>query len=1135
MPKVSVIIPSYNHEKFVAEAIQSVLNQTYPDFEIVITDDGSADNTVNIIKQFTDPRIRLFCFPKNRGAAVAANNCLRESRGELIAMLSSDDVFAVDKLAKQVNFLQEHAEVGAVFSYAQIIDEYGDDFAQENHFYKQIFIQNNRNRFEWLNHFFFKGNCLCHPSALIRKKCYEDVGKYDERFAQLPDFDFWIRLCMKYEIYIMPEELIKFRIRDNEANASGNKPEARIRHEIEQKQILHNYFSPEIRRDFSEIFPEAGLEINNEDDAESIDLQIAILAIKAGTPTHQCLGIDKLYDLLNSKNNYNEKLKIKSDFEVTNLIKITGQYDIFNNVSKEKLYLQIGQMQSELEYLHSQLQLTQAELEDSQVIIQEKQTALERSHAQIQVIQAKLEYSPIQLRQTEAELEEVQSELQQTQVELGLSQTKVKKIKAELECKPIKLQKAEVKLDNLQCQLQQKTCELQQAEAELKSLHCQLQESQAELGRSQITIAAIETSKFWQLRILWFKFRHRILRLADDNVPLQTGLLSLGKKLWTVLKIKGIRYTFAKLPQTSEQKLHNLTSPVEFLPEIPRSNDISYQKWLNKNYPTQAILRKMAEMLEILPYKPVFSLIMPVFNTPERFLREAIESVLNQIYPYWELCIADDASTEPYIKVILEEYIAKDSRIKVVFRTENGHISQASNSALEIASGEFITLFDHDDLLTPDALYEVAFLLNKHPKADMIYSDEDKIDDNNILQHPFFKPDWCPDTFLSRMYTCHLGTYRREVVNAIGGFRAGYEGSQDYDLVLRLTEKTNNIFHIPKILYHWRIHPQSAAAVADVKPYAILAAEKALADALHRRGENGEVKQAANLVGHHIIRYKISDYKLVSIIIPTKDLAHLLDKCLTSIFAHSIYPNYEVIVIDNGSKEKNTADVIAKWTDKEPSRFKCYPFDIPFNYSKINNYAVNQVNGDYILFLNNDIEVITSDWIDAMVEQAQRPTIGAVGALLLYPDNTIQHAGVVMGIGGVANHSHKHFPYNSPGYFGQILTVNNYTSVTAACLMCRREVFQAVGGFEEELAVAFNDVDLCLKIVEKGYKNIYLPHVMLYHHESKSRGYEDTPAKLARFTQEIEYMQKKWKKFIEYDPCYSIHLTSKHEDYSIKT
>jgi glycosyltransferase involved in cell wall biosynthesis len=565
--------------------------------------------------------------------------------------------------------------------------------------------------------------------------------------------------------------------------------------------------------------------------------------------------------------------------------------------------------------------------------------------------------------------------------------------------------------------------------------------------------------------------------------------------------------------------------------EIPYASTIQYQLWLNRNYPRKADFQRMKEVIEVFSYKPLISIIMPVFNTPEEFLKQAIESTLKQIYPHWELCIADDASTEAYVRQILEYYAEKDSRIKVIFRRTNGHISDASNSAIEAAGGEFIALLDHDDLLTPDALYEVALLLNRHSDADIIYSDEDKVNDENKLEDPFFKPDWCPDSFLSRMYTCHLGVYRRSLVNQVGGFRQGYEGSQDYDLVLRLSETTNKIFHIPKILYHWRIHVNSTASKMDAKPYAKDAAQRAILDALERRREPGTVVLMPD--GHHIIRYEIKEFKLVTIIIPTRNLGDILDRCLESIFNKSTYPNYEVLVIDNGSTEQETHEILDKWKVKEPDRFRCEVFDIPFNYSRINNYAVSHAKGDYLLFLNNDTEVITPDWITSMVEQVQRTCIGAVGALLLYPDRTIQHAGVVAGIGGVAGHSHKYYPADSPGYFSQIQTINNYSAVTAACLMCRRDVFDSVGGFEENLVVAFNDIDFCFKILQKGYRNVYLPHVILYHHESKSRGYENTVEKQIRFAGEVEYMQKKWKAIIDKDPCYNPHLTQKFEDYRI--
>lgn len=603
------------------------------------------------------------------------------------------------------------------------------------------------------------------------------------------------------------------------------------------------------------------------------------------------------------------------------------------------------------------------------------------------------------------------------------------------------------------------------------------------------------------------------------------------QKLYALLKARGFRYTTAKILKKIAQKLDKEPLQIEILHEIPFSEDSEYQQWLKKNYPRQADLHRMAETLSVLTYKPLISIIMPVFNPAESFLKEAIASVVNQVYPYWELCIADDASTQPYVKSILKEYAENYSQVKVVFRARNGHISRASNSALEIATGEFVAFLDHDDVLTPDALYEVALLLNRHSEADMIYSDEDKIQDDGRLKEPFFKPDWSPDTFLSRMYTAHLGVYRRSLVNEIGGLRVGYEGSQDYDFVLRLTEKTPNIYHIPKVLYHWRIHSDSTASSLDNKTYAPNAAQNAVLDALHRRGEFGRVIPVAG--GHHIVRYEIKNYKLVSIIIPTKNLGEILDKCLISIFEKTQYPNYEVLVIDNGSTEAKTKAIINTWKAKEPSRFRCEIINIPFNFSRINNIAVKSAKGEYLLFLNNDTEILTPDWLDAMVEQAQRPSIGAVGALLLYPDNTIQHAGVVISIGGVAGHSHKHYLANSHGYFNQIQTINNYLAITGACLMCRREVFDAVGGLEEDLSVAFNDVDFCLKIVEQGYRNIYLPHVVLYHYESKSRGYENTPEKLVRFNKEIEYMQQKWEKFMKHDPCYNPNLTRLREDFTL--
>ncbi len=558
-----------------------------------------------------------------------------------------------------------------------------------------------------------------------------------------------------------------------------------------------------------------------------------------------------------------------------------------------------------------------------------------------------------------------------------------------------------------------------------------------------------------------------------------------------------------------------------------------YARWLQRNMVRSSDVARMREMSETLPRQVTISVIMATFDPPERFLREAIDSVRAQAYPFWELCVADDASTQPHVRKTLEEYAVLDARIKVVYRSENGHIARASNSALELASGEFVGFLDHDDVLSPDALFEVALAINRFPDVDMLYSDEDKIDETGVYCEPHFKPDWSPDSFLSRMYTCHFGVYRRSIVEELGGFRVEFAGSQDYDFVLRLTERTSKIHHIPRVLYHWRKHGNSASGIANAKPYSSIAAERAIAEALERRGEPGTVSERADCAGVYIVRYAIRDPKRVSVIIPTRDHGRDVDRSLSALFAKGGYDDIEVVLLDNGSTDKESLATFARWARKKP-HVKVVRYDVPFNFSRINNYAVTQSSGNYLLFLNNDTEAKSEDWIAAMVEQAQRPSIGAVGALLLYADETVQHAGVVVGLGGVAGHSHKHFSQSASGHGNMLKAINNYSAVTGACLMTRRDVFDRVGGFDEQLTVAFNDIDLCLKIVEAGYRIVNLPHVQLYHFESKSRGHDVGTFKIARSLAEQAKMRERWAGIIAHDPSYSPNLTLDHEDYSIR-
>lgn len=540
-----------------------------------------------------------------------------------------------------------------------------------------------------------------------------------------------------------------------------------------------------------------------------------------------------------------------------------------------------------------------------------------------------------------------------------------------------------------------------------------------------------------------------------------------------------------------------------------------YNEWIVKH--------EIHDEVKKLDYNPKISIIVPVYNAPINYLEECIDSVIDQNYENWELCIADDKSTDPEVKKTLEKYKKKDKRIKVVYRKENGNISKATNSAFDIATGEYIALLDNDDVLTKDALYEVAKVINKDKTTDFIYTDEDKLNPEGRRCDPYFKADFSPDTLLSNNYICHLTVFKKSLLDEVGGERSEYDGAQDYDLFLRLTEKAKKIVHIPRILYHWRIIPGSTSENISAKPKAVDAGKRAIEAALKRRKIKGTV-DSSNNDGTYIVSYEIKNNPKISIIIPTRDYADTLETCLKSIYKKSTYKNYEIIIIDNNSQEQETFDLFEKYK-KAHKNFKVLRLECEFNYSYINNEAVKQATGDYILLLNNDTEVITDDWLEKMVMYASRPHIGAVGAKLLYPDNTIQHGGMIIGINGVASHAYINMPRTYGGQFGRLKAPFNYGGVTAACLMVEKKKYNEVGGLEEELQVNFNDVDFNMKLTKKGYYNVFLPQVELYHYESKSRGLDISKEKRQRTQNETAYMLNKWGKELTQDKFYNINYS----------
>jgi glycosyltransferase involved in cell wall biosynthesis len=565
-----------------------------------------------------------------------------------------------------------------------------------------------------------------------------------------------------------------------------------------------------------------------------------------------------------------------------------------------------------------------------------------------------------------------------------------------------------------------------------------------------------------------------------------------------------------------------------------RTTSISYDLWIeNHDKLSDSSRDKIRGTVKKWDKCPLISVVMPVYNPRIEFLEAALDSVLNQLYPHWELCIVDDCSSDPEVAKLLRKYADGEPRIKIFYSSRNAGIAETSNAAISMASGDWVALLDHDDALAEHALYMVAKTIRADQDIALIYSDEDKIEEQGHRCHPYFKPDWNMALLRSHNLITHLAVYRSDILREIGCFRKGFEGAQDYDLALRFSEtvRPHQIVHIPHILYHWRIHPGSTSdASSNAKPHAMLNGERALNEHLQRSGVNG----TGILIGHG---YKVS-YALpspqpkASLIITTRDRADLLERCITSVCEKTIYENYEIVVVDNGSSDSHTLSLLQKFRLNHIA--KVVRDDGDFNYSRLNNTGVRAATGEVVVLMNNDLEVTEGEWLREMVSLAILPDTGAVGAKLLFPDGSIQHGGVILGIGGFAGHAHKCFPGASLGYNGRLSLVSEFSAVTGACLAVRKSLYERAGGLDElNLKVACNDVDLCLRLKELGFNNLWTPHACLYHHESASRGYEDNPEKIARYKAEREFMERRWGQRMFQDPYYNPNLTLEKEDFDL--
>ena len=603
------------------------------------------------------------------------------------------------------------------------------------------------------------------------------------------------------------------------------------------------------------------------------------------------------------------------------------------------------------------------------------------------------------------------------------------------------------------------------------------------------------------------------------NGKIQWGRLLGRLSPYTIQK--GLRYLKHYGPKEFWVRLHERFEPEE----------VPYGPWYDAYAPTREELEKQKKRK--WKYAPKISVVVPAYETPEKFLCQMIDSLLEQTYENWELCIVDASPGNASMEYVLREYANRDSRIQWKKLEKNLGIAENTNAAFAMASGDFVGLLDHDDLLAPNALYEIAAALEKEPDINVLYTDEDKVRGDS-LEHfqPHLKPDFNLDLLRSNNYICHFFVVKRILVEQVGGFLAAFDGAQDHDFIFRCVEQAEHIHHIPEILYHWRTHQSSTADNPDSKRYAFEAGRRAVEANLERCGLKGQVSHTKDY-GFYRVTYPVQGRPFVSIIIPNKDAKEDLEKCVNSILTKSTYENYEILIVENNSAG---SEIFAYYKQlSQNPKIRLLRWKHPFNYSAINNYAASKAKGEYFLFLNNDTEVITPGWIEELLGFCQRKDTGIVGAKLYYGNNTIQHAGTVIGIGGIAGHMFVDMDRERSGYMHKASIIQDLSAVTAACMMVKRKVFEQVHGFEEELAVAFNDVDFCLRVRELDYLVVYNPYVELYHYESKSRGTEDSKEKVRRFQSEIEFMRCRWEVLLKKgDPYYNKNLSLSKWNYSLK-
>ena len=1174
MVKVSVIIPCYNQGSTLDETVASVLQQTYDDFEIIIVNDGSTDQETNtLLAEYDKPQTRVIT-TSNQGLAAARNNGISAATGAYILPLDADDTIAPEYMEKAVPFLDNNPDIGIVYSRARF-------FGAEEH--------------EWslpeftIENMLFDNIIFC--SAFFRRQDWESVGGYDQGMIYgWEDYEFWLSLIEKgRQVFRIPEILFHYRVA-SDSMVRTKSPEHRLemfariyrRHQQLFSDNIEVWLKTiqEVKSPYlgSKLYLDMGLGFNEQQTINrTVNPQTRTLEFDLSSRQ----GIRNVQ--VNLLNEYCavdlERIMLKGpegekkvcEF-TTNMVKVgDNQYiavakppHIFIPILEKDIdrlvieldYIAMGEDIVRLfaEFVYKPL-LTDKERLDQQKNGLEEQLQLEQARF-IQYIGATnkrhrgimgcLHWMRMQTLSLRCSFTREYTLIKNSGVFDATYYTYVNPDINVFDLNPL-------------------THFLLFGEAEGRRPNA-LFDPEWYLGQENVPqevtkpllhyleTGGQETDPSPVFNTDYYLGRNKDLNGEEALTPLGHYLSSSRSERISPHPFFDQEYYCRTYPDVDKSPLDPLSNFLLFgLSGQRNPNPFFNVHYYLLNHPG-CLARGENPLVHFLTTRktgttaayphpvlrsdsggdlPLISIVTPVYNIDREFLQKCVDSVRYQTYGNWELCLVDDCSPSGHIRLLLKEYADLDSRIKVAFLDKNLGISGASNHGASMATGDWIGFLDHDDELSCDALMVVALtILLEQP--DVIYSDENLIDIRGKEQAVHYKPDFSPDLLFSHNYITHLMISRKSLFDRVGGFSRQCSGAQDYDLVLRLTEQTQRIAHIPQVLYHWRIVEGSTAENPESKRYADTAGRLALERAMERRKIRGEVLATDKLFFYRVRRKLLSE-PLVSIIIPFKDQPELLRQCIETILQKSVYQNYEILGIDNNSCQEETK-AIKEGLLRDDQRVRFFEYTAEFNYSRINNFAVEHARGSHLVFMNNDIKVITPEWIESLLEHSQRKDVGAVGGKLYYADETIQHAGLIIGIGGSAGHAHKHFPAHSPGYFNRLMCVQNVSAVTGALLMIETEIFHEVSGFDDEnLPIAFNDVDLCLKVLAKGYLNIFTPYCEAWHYESISRGYEDTEEKQTRFSGERAFFRSQWQKFIHQgDPYYNPNLTLDKEDFSVK-